>query len=101
MKCSNAGFLFLHILCTVCFSINSSLAQDHFKIYLVGDAGDHKEAGTTLKNVQKELINNPNSAVIFLGDNSYKDILWGIIPMGFKGFDSSRNTIEKVSSQLN
>jgi DNA repair exonuclease SbcCD nuclease subunit len=101
MNCSKPGTLFLKMLCTLFLAVNSSSAQVHFKIYLVGDAGDHKEAGTTLKNVQKELINNPNSAVIFLGDNSYKDILWGIIPMGFKGFDSSRNTIEKVSSQLN
>ena len=78
-----------------------SFAQEGFKIYLVGDAGDHQEAGETLVNLHKELISHPNSAVIFLGDNCYKDILGGIIPFGFKGFDSSRNTIEKVRSQLN
>jgi DNA repair exonuclease SbcCD nuclease subunit len=36
-----------------------------------------------------------------MGDNSYKNVLWGLIHFGFKGFDSSRNTIEKVRSQLN
>ena len=68
--------------------------------YLVGD-GDHTEAGETLINLQRELISHPNSAVIFMGDNSYKDILWGIIPFGYKGFDSSGNTMAKVRSQLN
>ena len=78
----------------------ATVGQQSFKIFLVGDAGDHTESGETLKNLQKELIQNPNSAVIFLGDNSYKDILWGIIPFGYKGFDSSRNTIQKIKSQL-
>jgi DNA repair exonuclease SbcCD nuclease subunit len=76
------------------------IAQDSFKIYLVGDAGDHTESGGTLKNLKTELTSNPNSAVIFLGDNSYKDILWGLIPFGFKGFDSSTNTMDKIRSQL-
>ncbi|HEY4966375.1 MAG TPA: metallophosphoesterase [Puia sp.] len=67
----------------------------------MGDAGDHKEAGETLVNLRRELISHPNSAVIFLGDNSYKDVLGGIIPFGFKGFDSSKNTIAKLRSQLN
>ena len=75
-------------------------SQERFKIYLVGDAGDHTESGETLINLHKELINQPNSAVIFLGDNSYKDVLGGIIPFGFKGFDSTRNTMDKIRSQL-
>jgi hypothetical protein len=79
---------------------DNSMAQNSFKIFLVGDAGDHRDAGETLVNLQKELTSNPNSAVIFLGDNSYKDILWGIIPFGYKGFDSSRNTMDKINSQL-
>jgi len=78
-----------------------SQAQESFNIYLVGDAGDHEEAGETLVNLHKELITHPNSAVIFLGDNSYKNALGGILPFGFRGFDSSMNTMEKVRSQLN
>jgi UDP-2,3-diacylglucosamine pyrophosphatase LpxH len=78
----------------------SSYSQGNFTIFLVGDAGDHTESGETLVNLHKELVGQPNSAVIFLGDNSYKDILGGIIPFGYKGFDSSRNTMEKIRSQL-
>jgi len=85
---------------TLFFSPDSK-AQGNFRIYLVGDAGDHTEAAETLVNLRSELMSHPNSAVIFLGDNSYKDVLWGIIPFGFKGFDSSQNTMEKVRSQLN
>jgi hypothetical protein len=90
----------LNILCAFLLPFNSLLAQESFKIFLIGDAGDHEEAGEALTNIQKELINSPNSAVIFLGDNSYKNILGGIIPVGYKGFDSSHVTIEKVRSQL-
>ena len=79
---------------------NSLQAQEVFKIFLVGDAGDHKETGETLINLHKELIRSPNSAVVFLGDNSYKDILWGIIPFGYKGYDGSKNTKDKINSQL-
>jgi hypothetical protein len=88
------------LICAAFLSVTASNAQESFKIYLVGDAGDHAEAGETLVNLQKELISHPNSAVIFLGDNCYKDILGGIIPFGFKGFDSSRNTMDKIRSQL-
>lgn len=87
-------------ICVLVITFQSLHAQVPFKIFLVGDAGDHKEAGPALKNVQKELLNNPNSAVIFLGDNSYKNILWDLMPLGYKGFDSTQNTIDKVRSQL-
>lgn len=89
------------ILVLFLITINNSRAQAGFNIYLVGDAGDHTYTAETLSNLQKELIQHPNSAVIFLGDNCYKDILWGIIPFGFKGFDSSRNTQLKLKAQLN
>jgi len=90
----------IHVLWTLLFSLQIGFAQNSFKIFLVGDAGDHEESGETLINLRKELLNNPNSAVVFLGDNSYKDILWGIIPFGYEGFDSTRNTIDKINSQL-
>jgi hypothetical protein len=96
MKFWNIVLFFLLFIST-----HFSYAQSSFKIYLVGDAGDHEEAGLTLKNVQKELVTNPNSAVIFLGDNSYKNMLWDLLPYGYKGFDSTQNTIRKVRSQLN
>lgn len=90
-------------LCITGISVQPALAQNGFKIYLVGDVGDageHMATGNVLDYLHRELINHPNSAVIFLGDNSYRDLLWPIIPFGFKGFDSSRNTMDKVRSQL-
>jgi hypothetical protein len=88
------------VFCVLFLTSNELFAQKSFKIFLVGDAGDHEESGETLKNLQKELAMNSNSAVVFMGDNSYKDILWGIIPFGYKGFDSTRNTMDKIRSQL-
>jgi hypothetical protein len=88
-------------VCLVFFlTVQSVAAQQPFHIYLIGDAGDHREGGETLVSLQKELIRHPNSAIVYLGDNSYKDILWGVVPFGYKGFDSSRNTIDKIRSQL-
>jgi hypothetical protein len=85
-----------YTILTLLLSFHIGFAQNSFKIFLVGDAGDHEESGETLINLRKELLGNPNSAVVFLGDNSYKNILWGLIPVGYKGFDSTRNTIEKL-----
>src|ERR1700733_10106805 len=77
-----------------------SAQNENFKVFLVGDAGEDKITGETLKNLHAQLIGNPNSAVIFLGDNAYKSILWGIIPFGFKGFDGTALSQKKVRSQL-
>jgi UDP-2,3-diacylglucosamine pyrophosphatase LpxH len=81
-------------------TIPSVAQQQSFKVFLVGDAGEDATTGETLKNLGKQLLANPNSAVIFLGDNCYKSDLWGIIPYGFKGFDGSKLTQQKVRSQL-
>lgn len=100
MKPFRSAGLVLNMLWAFLLPLNAAFAQDPFKIFLVGDAGDHKESGETLINLHKELLKYPRSAVVFLGDNSYKDALGGILPFGFKGFDSSQNTIDKVRSQL-
>lgn len=100
MRCLRPLRLIIYAFCMLLFNLHTAFAQNCFKIFLVGDAGDQEESGETLINLRKELLNNPNSAVVFMGDNSYKNILWGIIPFGYKGFDSSRNTIEKINSQL-
>ena len=92
--------LILGLLYMVISPVNNVFAQEPFKIFLVGDAGDNEESGETLINLHKELVKFPNSAVVFLGDNSYKDDLWGLLAFGFKGFDSSENTMEKIRSQL-
>jgi Calcineurin-like phosphoesterase len=90
----------LKLLWTFLLSLNAVFAQQPFRLFLVGDAGDHKVPGEALVNLRKELDKYPNSAVVFLGDNSYRDIFWGWIHHGFKGFDSSQNTIAKVMSQI-
>jgi DNA repair exonuclease SbcCD nuclease subunit len=100
MRCLGPLRLIMCALWTLLFSLHISFAHTGYKIFLVGDAGDHKESGETLINLRRELLNSPNSAVVFMGDNCYKNILWGIIPFGYKGFDSSRNTIDKINSQL-
>ena len=82
------------------FLVHQLHAQDNsvFKLFLVGDAGENQLTGATLDSLKNKLLDNPNSAVVFLGDNSYKKILW-VFP-GFKGFDSSKVTQKKVLSQL-
>ncbi|MEJ0082746.1 MAG: metallophosphoesterase [Puia sp.] len=100
MKFSRPLRLIIYALWTFIVSLQMGFAQNSFKIFLVGDAGDHEESGETLVNLRKELLYSPNSAVVFLGDNCYKNILWGLIPFGYKGFDSTRNTMEKINSQL-
>ena len=42
-----------------------------YSVYLIGDAGMHPEPGPALILLQKELLANPQSAVVFLGDNIY------------------------------
>jgi hypothetical protein len=72
--------------------------QPEYKLFMVGDAGEDELPGETLDSLRSKLLNNPQSAVVFLGDNSYKDKL-GFIP-SFKGFDSSRITQFHLKSQL-
>jgi len=87
-------FLFVIVL----LSTSAAMAQQPgFKLFLVGDAGEDELTGETLDSLKSKLLANPNSGVIFLGDNSYKDFLF--IPT-FKGFDSGRITRKKMLSQL-
>ena len=96
MKIRKTVFWILFLLAENVFS-----QQPEFKVFLVGDAGDKKVTGETLDSLKSQLLANPNSAVIFLGDNSYRNSLFGIFPWGFKGFDGSSNTRQKINSQLN
>ena len=73
--------------------------QADFKLYLVGDAGEDEMTGETLDSVKSKLLHNPESAIIFMGDNCYKNTFFGLIP-GYKGFDSSKITQRKIQSQL-
>jgi UDP-2,3-diacylglucosamine pyrophosphatase LpxH len=96
LKVNGIGFLALILLLAgECFAQSSS-----FKVFLVGDAGDSKVTGETLDSLKSQLVANPNSAVIFLGDNSYRGGLWGLLPIGFRGFDGGKGTKAKIKSQL-
>jgi UDP-2,3-diacylglucosamine pyrophosphatase LpxH len=89
-------FLILLFLIT---AISSFAQQPLYKLYLVGDAGEDELTGETLDSLKSKLSASPNSAVVFMGDNSYKDWFFGLMP-SFKGFDSSRITQEHILSQL-
>ncbi|MFI5155311.1 MAG: metallophosphoesterase [Chitinophagales bacterium] len=83
------------------FRLNG-LAQDSvFRVFLVGDAGEDRETGPTLRSLGNDLLQHPNSAVLFLGDNSYKGAAGNTLPYGFLGFDSTALTQDKIRSQLN
>ena len=59
-------------------------------IYLVGDAGEDTIPGKALLLLKEELLSNPNSVVIFLGDNVY--------PAGL--VTESHNSCMHLESQL-
>jgi hypothetical protein len=62
-----------------------------FQVYLVGDAGEEEVSGKALLMLEEQLLANPNSAVVFLGDNVY--------PSGFSYKDE--NSKLHLESQLN
>ncbi len=91
----------LLLLLACLFNPIKNVAQTpQYRIFLVGDAGDDEMTNQTLDSLRSHLVRSPNSAVFFLGDNSYRNALWGLLPFGAKGFDSSLNTQNKVRAQL-
>jgi len=86
----NLALLFL------CF--NACAQTTPYKVFLIGDAGDDEMTTQTLDSLKSVLGRNPNSAVFFLGDNSYKDVIMGL---GWKGFDSTLNTQNKMRMEMN
>ena len=75
--------------------------QAPFKVFLVGDAGEVSDNRANMGSLQRELSLSPNSVVLFLGDNSYKNALGGLLPYGYRGFDSGSLTQSNILSQLN
>ncbi len=88
-------FIFVFLL----IAAHAFAQQADFKLYLVGDAGENEITGETLDSLKSKLLHNPESAIVFLGDNSYKNTFFGLAE-GFKGFDSSRITQRKLNAQL-
>jgi hypothetical protein len=100
----NVGFPVSIITVLVCllFSRNG-FAQDQdtatFKLYLIGDAGEGDTSGATLHDLRIELLKNPNSAVIFLGDNCYVNSFF--LPIEVGGYDGSKVARRRLMAQLN
>ncbi len=81
-------FLFC-ILLFVSFSLFAQESSD-YSVYLIGDAGEDTIPGKALLMLKEELLKNPNSAVVFLGDNVY--------PAGLKPNDKGSES--HLESQL-
>lgn len=62
-------FLFILFLFPV-FPLASQTGNS-FQVYLIGDAGEETTSGGALLMLQEQLLADPNSAVVFLGDNVY------------------------------
>ncbi|HMG15733.1 MAG TPA: metallophosphoesterase [Saprospiraceae bacterium] len=73
--------------------------EPDFKLFLVGDAGDRDITGETLTNLKRQLQNNPNSAVVFLGDNCYLNTF--PLPVQLGGFNGKEKSKSRMMSQLN
>jgi calcineurin-like phosphoesterase family protein len=67
-----------------------SQAQKMHSVYLIGDAGEDTVSGKALLMLKDQLLKNPQSTVIFLGDNVY--------PSGFKIKDHKSEL--RIKSQL-
>lgn len=59
-------------------------------VYLIGDAGEDTISGKALLLLKEQLLANPNSAVLFLGDNVY--------PSGLK--PNKKSSVMRLESQL-
>jgi len=70
-------------------------------LYLIGDAGEDDSTEATLADLGIKLRENPNSAVVFLGDNCYRRAALGLLPINVKGYDGSKITKKRIISQLN
>jgi len=71
-----------------------------FKLFLIGDAGEGDTTGATLHDLHIQLLNNPNSAVVFLGDNCYVRTNW-FLPLEVGGYDGSNTAKHRIMAQLN
>lgn len=71
-----------------------------FKLYLIGDAGEGDTTGATLRDLEIQLLKNPNSAVIFLGDNCYVKPFF-LLPIEVGGYDGSKLAQRRLMAQLN
>jgi hypothetical protein len=95
--------LFIITLACLLISRNGSAQTPEvptFKLFLIGDAGEGDTTGATLRDLQIQLLNNPNSAVVFLGDNCYVKPYF-LLPLEVGGYDGSKLAQQRIMAQLN
>ena len=63
-----------------------------FSVFLIGDTGELRDSSANFKILKQQMDQNPNSTVIFLGDNIY--------PNGLIEKKHDRHSHEKIRSQL-
>lgn len=78
---------FIFLICS--FSVFAQESTPYL-VYLIGDAGEDTIPGKALLQLKEQLILNPNSSVVFLGDNVY--------PSGLK--KDSKESVLHLESQL-
>ncbi len=70
-------------------------------LYLIGDAGEGDTTGATLRDLRIKMLDNPNSAVIFLGDNCYlKTFISALFNLEVGGFNDSKFARRRLMSQV-
>jgi hypothetical protein len=83
------------ILIFFCF-MNTLFAQDvlsHYTVYLIGDAGKDTAQSGAVAFLKDEIEKNPNSTVVFLGDNVY--------PRGVEKEISLKGGLSKSQKKMN
>ena len=93
------SFLLL-ILCSAAGTKAQEAEKPTFRLYLIGDAGEDDTTESTLLDLKQKLLEDTNSAVIFLGDNCYRNAMYGLLPFEVKGYDGSKIAKARVMSQL-
>ena len=97
------GLFLIMIVCSLICRNGFAQTPDtpSFKLFLIGDAGEGDTTGQTLLDLKVKLLNNPNSAVIFLGDNCYTKTFFGLIPVEVGGYNGTKIAGKRILSQLN
>jgi hypothetical protein len=92
------------ILLASLFLAKNALSQETekptFRLFLIGDAGEDDTTEATLLDLQALLKEDDKSAVVFLGDNCYRNAMYGLLPVNVKGYDGSKITKARMNSQL-
>ena len=90
---------FLSFCFSFCFLFSEASAQEGFSVYLIGDAGEDSIPGKALLMLKTQLENDPQSAVVFLGDNVYPSGLKKNNPASVKHLESQLQILKEYKGQ--